>query len=1084
MKIHAHSRKFSLAQVSIKSETYSQPDQEKINILKSRLYKRGLSLSSLPSVPKPKVSKVPLLRPFDPSSDVESGISRPNSKSSTSRPLSSRTNSTCSTRALRPSSAIKKNEFSSSLLSRSASQPSRPMTAKTNLSPKLPMSRLNVNIIEKTKAKILIEKLTGRSNKENKATENVHEEKIIKFNSENIEYSENVEENKFEDYIRIIQTGGNLPTEFLYLNQKSHSHIYDLEVASADKINEKYYTLSARGINLFNYGKAVEFIKLNDWVLDRESFLKIKEMPFFRQFFIWKVIKSWKRIVNHENREKKTKKLEEKLFKVDDNYSDLLLAHKSSCLELEKLKFIEIPAHMDLFTLESFKNLQETNQFEVKTHMKELSWRMRDSIMSNIQKIMDSLREKIIMEIAQEKVHGGFQQQAPIGHKAKYLYEKMGFPENMSYGQRSMLRKECSRFIRFSYLADYITSESLKNLYISSVKILIKKLEDQLKCLNNSDASEDDSDYIHSPYKKTHENPLFKIEFILNDIPIEPRLKVELKEDTQMHDPDGFHPNLNLIVEDSENKISFSPFPATFVPNLNRIWLKFVPGKEAFIDSFLSVIYNGLENFKVIQRWSRHPDLTDFALALEEWDDKVAGYWQPVKILALDFTPWLIESPFYYDIEGKITKIVNLAFENIDTLFNKFEYAIFSLYKNREIDFSIFSHQFFQHQLEAFQSTFSLFNSQLSKIDKTPKSFENGIFSVDCKKLKEILTESSQERIKKTQNLLLNVFRTGINKVQSWAIKSDKALSRKVNSLDDFIAQREALNEINSVIRKMKTDFDTFSCLLQIAIKMNLQISIEDSEDVMHTSSLLRVLTSHAYVIEDAAIKTMRIYKKEINGLVPDILKYISESLMEIRSEKYLKYDSDLKKIIKDLESLYKKYVYLKYKAENITKYQKILDCKITEFPELQELLKEIEIRKRVWVGYNDWKIAYSQWFFMPVERLDLSELSIKLDEYMILIKISEESLPKCEILEKMKKMIKNFQNIFDIIEAFKSPMQNEHLEMISYILQEDIRLVTDLNIGKIIKMNMLSKKSEIQAVASQAIHDAKLYEEYKALSK
>lgn len=34
-------------------------------------------------------------------------------------------------------------------------------------------------------------------------------------------------------------------------------------------------------------------------------------------------------------------------------------------------------------------------------------------------------------------------------------------PDNMTYEQRSELRKECSRFLRFSYLIDFIGLESL-----------------------------------------------------------------------------------------------------------------------------------------------------------------------------------------------------------------------------------------------------------------------------------------------------------------------------------------------------------------------------------------------------------------------------------------------------------------------------------------------------------------------------------------------------------------------------------------------------------------------------------------------
>lgn len=58
-------------------------------------------------------------------------------------------------------------------------------------------------------------------------------------------------------------------------------------------------------------------------------------------------------------------------------------------------------------------------------------------------------------------------------------YENLGckrinaVPDNMTYEQRSELRKECSRFLRFSYLVDFIGLESLRTIYKESVAELL-----------------------------------------------------------------------------------------------------------------------------------------------------------------------------------------------------------------------------------------------------------------------------------------------------------------------------------------------------------------------------------------------------------------------------------------------------------------------------------------------------------------------------------------------------------------------------------------------------------------------------------
>lgn len=58
------------------------------------------------------------------------------------------------------------------------------------------------------------------------------------------------------------------------------------------------------------------------------------------------------------------------------------------------------------------------------------------------------------------------------------VFEKLGFPEGMTYGHRSSLRKECSRFLRFAYIIDFLSLEALSNIYTGSVADLIRRLEE------------------------------------------------------------------------------------------------------------------------------------------------------------------------------------------------------------------------------------------------------------------------------------------------------------------------------------------------------------------------------------------------------------------------------------------------------------------------------------------------------------------------------------------------------------------------------------------------------------------------------
>ena len=78
----------------------------------------------------------------------------------------------------------------------------------------------------------------------------------------------------------------------------------------------------------------------------------------------------------------------------------------------------------------------------------------------------------------------------------------------MTYESRSELRKECSKFLRFSYLVDFVAIEALDNIFIYSVK----ELEDKLVELVNLEDENVNRDQANKPSNPNPSNePLFAV---------------------------------------------------------------------------------------------------------------------------------------------------------------------------------------------------------------------------------------------------------------------------------------------------------------------------------------------------------------------------------------------------------------------------------------------------------------------------------------------------------------------------------------------------------------------------------------------
>lgn len=130
---------------------------------------------------------------------------------------------------------------------------------------------------------------------------------------------------------------------FIYLNPNNTGDPYDLKVeVYADRNIEKYYTLSCKGLTVYENDSPIEFISLGQWLIEWDSYNHIKELSFFKKFKRWKFMRMWKKTIKMQNRMKATAKLKDQLFILHPIFRTHLLQHWNYCLEMENQRFIDI----------------------------------------------------------------------------------------------------------------------------------------------------------------------------------------------------------------------------------------------------------------------------------------------------------------------------------------------------------------------------------------------------------------------------------------------------------------------------------------------------------------------------------------------------------------------------------------------------------------------------------------------------------------------------------------------------------------------------------------------------------------------
>lgn len=270
------------------------------------------------------------------------------------------------------------------------------------------------------------------------------------------------------------------------------------------------------------------------------------------------------------------------------------------------------------------------------------------------------------------------------------VYEKLGFKHNLKYGPRSSLRRLCSRFLRFSYLLDFLTMDALSNVWIDSVQHMLIKLHNlndtevdvELYALKNEFGSVAKRAYARVP-------PLFLIQakFEEDEIPaneyktekidkyepppfghskpedFDPVVHLELEEERNDEDDEDQEMNMSEMEEVDER------IERTIIPNLHKYWLKMRPSKTDYFNSILTCFQEGMDCLKNFERWSRHAELEPYVNILESWDDKVCDEWDPPDEDYLNCESWLEDNEIYKNHKTILNQELEKAFGVCDRFY-------------------------------------------------------------------------------------------------------------------------------------------------------------------------------------------------------------------------------------------------------------------------------------------------------------------------------------------------------------------------------------------------------------------------------
>eukprot|EP00435_Cladocopium_sp_Y103_P030085 s1524_g7.t1 len=563
-----------------------------------------------------------------------------------------------------------------------------------------------------------------------------------------------------------------LGQEFVYVRKVfGPNGPYELELMPFCEVQlESYTTLSPAGLSHYVNGVPVSFVPLQRWLNERESYRALRKLRFFQDFPAQKAFISWRSAGRRGRMAKAGKAVEERVFQLHLWFCKTYLTMRRMFQDFANVRVLR-SYFAQPQTLAEFQVAQENWQHDLFQRAAQQAQKVKSEVFGMFVQVVESVRREtrrtdftlatLGKSTGVHPVPGIIRAGMPKDDSD--ALETLGFAKDVSFPQRSQLRFECARLLRFARFVDLLIAETLVELMQLSV-----------------------------------------VEITFN---IRERPPKEAKIQGLPASDEGWHGHLIFKVK---GDLSLNEDQKCFTWNLT-------PDAATLFGEFMRWLRNGcgLANFFV--QLATCPELEAYRYIMRS-GASVKNYsdWQPALVSELDRKLFesLIAQEAWQQSTGRLAKTLEKAFEDVQTRFKQYDSHLQWCYKCQHTDIR-----------ELVQSLWN--SAELGKLNQMLHDYREGLLSLDQIPSKhsvrplevEIsgaiaeLKASGTRCLAELEEELPEILFRCADHVSHWISNKSSQLTEVPSSLAEFVSDLIVLQDVKLEVSKQSDFLDRLADL-------------------------------------------------------------------------------------------------------------------------------------------------------------------------------------------------------------------------------------------------------------------------------
>ncbi|RLN73379.1 hypothetical protein BBJ28_00011412 [Nothophytophthora sp. Chile5] len=820
---------------------------------------------------------------------------------------------------------------------------------------------------------------------------------------------------------------------FLYL-RRVDSNPYNLAVTTHSSINPNdYYTVSRLGITHFAQD-SFDFQPLKSF--ERENYIyslliKVRafscvymyvnrmwlltgcvwlvddqKLPFFKKYRLWKRFTLWKRIVNARKRGDALVSLNGNLFMLLPHFHDALLQLRGACLELQQVNLFDFEHPIGLAEAANWAaDASASNTHHVqKTHtLSEFSMRLKaqkirterlvDHFISSAEMIAKHACEEHLYAFLQSTGFNAGQSSGGTGNGERKLSltstrrkesrvskgDEGGLePEKaMTYTERATMRTQCRRITEFLRVVEFLVSDALLRMVISSAVRLkdalarfTSELGDENPLLEDKTNAEEhkvggaELTTLDQPKKQ----PLFRIDVTLRN-PSPPLIgQLGVSERPRIaRSNTGF---LSAVLAKTESKhhltgnrerdgSSMSGGPTDL--------LVFAPNTEALRSQVETLVFNGLTAVTNRDRLLRNAmfkvyveSSLDDGWRGEDGDEDGAE----VSSEGMDLDILIMEDAAFVDTLQSIHSIILDGYERAEE--NCSELSVFL---ERYLENTRFCKQiadpgyYLKVDVHDFREYLDKYSKEVQDVDVVAETASCGLLMLDRVKLNALLKPSPRKCLDTLHTLIPVVFRHHNGRLmEDLTVQNDK-ISTIPTSVDEFSASLTFLRELQAGQDAVDDQYGFVRSLYHMLEEYKVRITDTDQMNAFLLTQKKTQLKASMELFEGSCEQYTAKFGVELEARLPGLVLDLENVSKALSSPILFDLKSNINDTIIYLTRVETQLVQLEKAVKLHFLHERTLGLPLnTALDELEDVKGALALEMDMWKTLRDWKGVVSEW--------------------------------------------------------------------------------------------------------------------------